>query len=250
METCSAIIDPRKPGEPLWPAMFPITELESARSTLGPSRFAAMYGGDPRDAEGTEWGEEYFEGIYYQQLPPELPIRFRLITFDPSMGKNAKTGDFPALAYALVDSQAPYHVWVEDSFMRVAPLIVAENQAVAFLQEHSPDAMMIETNGFQECVAKDVIRLAAAQCIQAPIWGRNSVENKEVDIRMRLSPWICQRRLHFRDTPHNRLIVSQLRDFPNGDHDDGPDALRLVFYALASLLGARTSGGTKMQVKQ
>jgi hypothetical protein len=31
-----------------------------------------------------------------------------------------------------------------------------------------------------------------------------------------------------RDSAGARLLVRQLRDFPNGDHDDGPDALEMA----------------------
>lgn len=35
-----------------------------------------------------------------------------------------------------------------------------------------------------------------------------------------------------------RLLVDQLRDFPNGDHDDGPDALEMACRLAAQLLKA------------
>ena len=41
--------------------------------------------------------------------------------------------------------------------------------------------------------------------------------------------FLAQKRIRFKgDSPRARLLVEQLRDFPNGDHDDGPDALEMA----------------------
>jgi predicted phage terminase large subunit-like protein len=51
---------------------------------------------------------------------------------------------------------------------------------------------------------------------------------KPVRIR-RLTPLLARGRLRFKaDSPGARLLVRQLRDFPNADHDDGPDALEMA----------------------
>jgi predicted phage terminase large subunit-like protein len=48
---------------------------------------------------------------------------------------------------------------------------------------------------------------------------------KVVRIR-RLTPYLAKRQIRFKaGSKGARLLVEQLRDFPNGDHDDGPDAL-------------------------
>ena len=52
--------------------------------------------------------------------------------------------------------------------------------------------------------------------------------NKQVRIR-RLGPYLSQRRLRFLSgSAGTRLLVDQLRDFPAGAHDDGPDALEMA----------------------
>jgi phage terminase large subunit-like protein len=37
-----------------------------------------------------------------------------------------------------------------------------------------------------------------------------------------------RRELRVRNNPGGRLLVDQLMDFPNADHDDGPDALEMA----------------------
>ena len=52
--------------------------------------------------------------------------------------------------------------------------------------------------------------------------------NKQMRIR-RLGPLLSQRRLRFlKNSASTRLLVDQLRDFPAGAHDDGPDALEMA----------------------
>ena len=52
--------------------------------------------------------------------------------------------------------------------------------------------------------------------------------NKQMRIR-RLGPFMSHRRLRFlAGSASTRLLVEQLRDFPAGAHDDGPDALEMA----------------------
>jgi predicted phage terminase large subunit-like protein len=64
--------------------------------------------------------------------------------------------------------------------------------------------------------------------VAIPIYYITNTVNKIVRIRT-LTPLLAQHRLKFkRDSRGTRLLVEQLRDFPNGDHDDGPDALEMA----------------------
>jgi len=227
--------DPRKVGEPLWPAHKDLNELNTIKES-NPSGFDALHQQNPRASGSVEWPDEYFENIFYDNLPDQ-PYRFRTMGLDPSMGKNAKSGDYPALLYCLVDHQL--HLWVDDSLMRVMPSPMVEDTAVEMLRAKSPDGLIIEVNGFQELVAANIQRKAQAENVQAPIYTRNSTENKEVRIRMALSPLLAQHRIHFRNTLHNRIIVRQLQEFPVSDHDDGPDSLTLITYLINQFLTGR-----------
>lgn len=235
-------------GAALWPARFPVEKLraiEQEFAALGMSYlFSSLYQQDPRgDPSGCEWPDEYFQGVFCDILPAQ-PYRFRVMSLDPAMGKNAKSGDVPALLYVLMDSQSPAHLWIEDSSMRVMPSSVVEDTAVAFMQQHKPDGFIVETNGFQELIAQNIARKAAEQQVAAPIYTRCSTENKEVRIRMALTPMLHQRRLHFRNTPSNRILVKQLQEFPTGAHDDGPDSLALATYLINQFIAGKRTAST------
>jgi hypothetical protein len=60
--------------------------------------------------------------------------------------------------------------------------------------------------------------------------------NKRVRIR-RLSSLLSQKRIRFlRGSEGSQLAVQQTRDFPNGDHDDGPDVIEMVCRLMFSKL--------------
>ena len=54
-----------------------------------------------------------------------------------------------------------------------------------------------------------------------------NTKNKAVRVR-RLGIYLGRSRIRFRATPGTRMLVEQLREFPLGDFDDGPDALELA----------------------
>jgi len=71
--------------------------------------------------------------------------------------------------------------------------------------------------------------------VHLPIYGLNNQTNKQVRIR-RLGTYLAQRKLRFKShSPGTALLVEQLRDFPVGDHDDGPDALEMALRLLIDL---------------
>jgi predicted phage terminase large subunit-like protein len=92
-----------------------------------------------------------------------------------------------------------------------------------------PEAFGIESNQYQDLLAGEFRREFRKQRRRGvPIRGIQNTVNKFVRIR-RLGPLLAQRRLRFQSrSPSTRLLVEQLRDFPLGDHDDGPDALEMA----------------------
>ena len=114
-----------------------------------------------------------------------------------------------------------------DMARRPTPQLVADG--VAICGRFRPNAFGVEANQFQELLcgefASEFARQGISHTIPAAI---HNTSNKLVRIR-RLGPYLSQRRLRFlADSPSTRLLVDQLRDFPNGAHDDGPDALEMA----------------------
>jgi predicted phage terminase large subunit-like protein len=69
-----------------------------------------------------------------------------------------------------------------------------------------------------------------------PMYGLNNLVKKIVRIR-RLTPYLAKGQIRFKGGSKGaRLLVEQLRDFPNGDHDDGPDALEMAIRLACEML--------------
>src|SRR5262249_11470492 len=110
-----------------------------------------------------------------------------------------------------------------------------------------PEGFAIETNLFQELLVAEFQRLGQELRVELPIWGLNNQINKQVRIR-RLGPYLAQRKLRFKSrSPGTALLVQQLRDFPVGDHDDGPDALEMALRLMIELWNGRLAAKQPVQ---
>jgi hypothetical protein len=65
----------------------------------------------------------------------------------------------------------------------------------------------------------------------------NQTVNKTLRIE-RLGKWLEGRHLRFRRSASNELLVSQLKEFPYGKFDDGPDALEAAMGLLCRSVDA------------
>jgi len=131
-------------------------------------------------------------------------------------------------------------LWIDDLQVRRIPVDQIEENTAAFMRLHEPQATAIETNNFQELVAHHVHKRVP----QFAIYPYNSTENKQVRIRMLVTPPLSQGKIHIRNCPAGRIMVQQMKDFPIGSHDDAPDSLALMLRLRQDLLGGATHGLT------
>jgi predicted phage terminase large subunit-like protein len=115
--------------------------------------------------------------------------------------------------------------------------IVADG--VEHVRQFRPEGFAIETNQFQQLFVPDFQRVGREQNVDLPIYAIDNQVKKEVRIR-RIGPYLAQRQLRFKArSPGTLLLVQQLRDFPVGDHDDGPDALECAIRLSVELWNGR-----------
>ena len=106
-----------------------------------------------------------------------------------------------------------------------------------------PDGFAVEVNQFQQLLADNMRQVATDRAILLPMYTVDNRVNKLVHIR-RLTPYLAQHRVRFKgDSPGARLLVQQMRDFPHGDHDDGPDALEMAVRLAADMLNSVPDDG-------
>lgn len=208
----------------LWPAEEDLYTLMKMRVESGHTAFEREKQSSPIDPELCEWPEEYFEShIWFDEWPRQLSVK--TIALDPSKGKDARHGDYSALVMLGIDPTGLIHVEA-DLARRPTPQIV--ECGTGWCQEFRPLAFGVEANQFQELLAGEFAAEFRRRGIHLVPCAIHNHVSKEVRIR-RLGPYLSQRRLRFfAGSASARLLVNQLRDFPAGAHDDGPDALEMA----------------------
>jgi predicted phage terminase large subunit-like protein len=213
--------------------------LEEERLTLTDLWYRQEYLCDFVALEGAEWPYDYFpDSLWFDDWPERLyPFT---IACDPSKGKDAKTGDYAAFALLGLDDEGT--LWCEAVMLRGQPAEAVADQAIALQAAYHADLFGIESNQFLQLFSVLFDLKAKARNMLMPIVEIENRDPKVVRIR-RLGPYLCQRKIRFRNTPGTRLLVQQLQEFPEGASDDGPDAaemaLRIMDEMLTGLLRQR-----------
>lgn len=225
----------------LWTELEDLYALRCLEVEVGRTAFEREKQNSPVNPERCEFPEEWFaEGLWFDDWPAAM--RFKTIALDPSKGSGDRVGDYSAFVMLAIDMAGVLYVQANLA-RRPVPQIVADG--VGLVAEFRPDALGVEANQFQELLAREFqAALAEVGLSHVPLWSIANNTDKQVRIRQ-LSPYLSRRRLRFKSgCPSTRMLVEQLRDFPIGDHDDGPDALEMaVRLASAIEQGARQCDG-------
>jgi len=225
-------------AELLWPEHEDLYALMRMRVEEGRTAFEREKQNSPIDPERCEWPEEYFgHHVWFLDWPPKLAVR--TIALDPSKGADSRMGDYSAYVLLGIDDHGVLYVEA-DLARRPTPQMVADG--VVLCRRFNPDAFGVEANQYQELLAGEFGQefRRRKQRVLAPFSIHNYTK-KQVRIR-RLGPYLSQQRLRFHSrSPSTRLLVDQLRDFPLGAHDDGPDALEMAIRLAEELLHGAAS---------
>ncbi|HEY5312091.1 MAG TPA: phage terminase large subunit [Pirellulales bacterium] len=223
----------------LWPEREDLYALMCMRVESGRSAFEREKQSSPIAPELCEWPAAYFESLVWFDQWPARP-RVKTMALDPSKGQDARGGDYSALVMLAVDEHGTLYVEA-DLARRPTAQIVAD--AAERYRQFVPDAFGIESNQFQELLAGAMTAEFERQgLLGVRPWAINNHVNKLVRIR-RLGPYLAAGRVRFRAaSPATALLIEQLRDFPLGDHDDGPDALEMAVRLAAEMMASPVAG--------
>jgi predicted phage terminase large subunit-like protein len=213
----------RQPGEALWPEVFSREQLEKVREDRTNYYWQAMYQQNPQAEGSAEWPDSFFGlDIWFNEWPDSW--RCKVVALDPSKGTESKFGDYSAFVMLMASGGTIY----VDADLAIRNTSVITETAIEIQRQFKPDWFGVETNQFQQLLADDIMRRSEERHVPIPLYTLNNQVNKLVRIR-RLTPLLSKRILRFKGGSRGaRLLVEQLRDFPNGDHDDGPDALEMA----------------------
>jgi len=210
------------------------------RVESGRTAFEREKQNSPVNPEFCEWPETYFdETIWFDEMPNREATQYRVMALDPSKGGDSARGDYSAFVVVTLDRNNIYYVDADLARRNVSEIVA---QGVELYEKHRPDEFVIETNQFQDLLYKDFQeefrRRQMDSCLMKPLDNRT---NKLVRIR-RLGAFLSNKRLRFRNqSPSVKLLVEQMKMFPVGDHDDGPDALEMALRLIGKRFQATPS---------
>ena len=224
----------------LWPDHESLYSLMVMRAMNGHAAFAAEKMNDPVDPSKCEWSPDNFSdpSKWFKDWPTGLLAECTAL--DPSKGKTDHTGDYQAMCRVGVD--ANHELWVECEAGHV-PSDEMVDKFVTFSRD--ANCAVIEADCWQELLQKDVKEAAKKQGVLTPF---EPILTQGVPKAMRvrrLGPYITRGRVHYRKNSGTNLLVKQLQEFPNGEHDDGPDSFEMALRSLARFTGSKSRNFAK-----
>lgn len=229
----------------LWPEREDLYTLMAMRAEMGPAAFAREKQNAPVSPDLCEWPDEYFsEDVWFDRWPDAL--RLRVAALDPSKGADARRGDYSALVLLGVDEHGQMYVEADLARRPIAQLLA---DTVSWCERFRVQALGVEANQFQELLAEPLeAEFRRRGLVGFSPWLIRNHTSKLVRIR-RLGPLLARRNFRFRrSSAGTQLLVEQLRTFPVGDHDDGPDALEMAVRLAAELSRSASLPATQRMV--
>ena len=215
----------------LWEESEPLYALMKMRVESGYASFEREKQNSPVNPDLCEFPEAYFdEHIWVQTLPTNIVCS--ALALDPSKGNNSALGDYSAFVFVALGEDGIFYV---DAHLERLPTSELVAKGIELYRKYQPTIFCVEANQFQELLCDEFDRqfLASARAgdVSLPVSRVYPIKNhlnKNIRIR-RLDSYLSLRQLRFCSLSSScRLLVEQLRSFPIGSHDDGPDALEMA----------------------
>lgn len=210
----------------------PIYDLMVIRARDGHDTFDSEYQNDPVSAENAIfancihfWVNRLSEWVFYGSC-------------DPSLGKAAKGRDPSAILVGGFNRHTGILDVVEAAIKKRLPDRIIED-VIAFQKEYRCLLWGVESVAFQEFLRTELVKRSAKQGVPVPARGISPGAAKELRIES-LQPHMANEliRIHSSHT----VLQSQLRHYPMADHDDGPDALHMLWMIAVSGVNANYQG--------
>ncbi|GFK94434.1 hypothetical protein NNJEOMEG_02279 [Fundidesulfovibrio magnetotacticus] len=202
-----------------WPSARPLYKLMLKRARDGHAAFDSEQQNDPVAGEGapfagciTFWVERANDWQFFGAV-------------DPSLGKSGQGRDPSAiLVGGYSRERAVLDVVVADIRKRLPDRIIED--VISWHAQFRCLLWAVESVQFQEFLRTELIARAAARGLPIPARAVTPHADKTLRIEA-MQPYFAQGRIRLH--PTQRTLIEQLRHFPKADHDDGPDALEMLW---------------------
>lgn len=218
-----------------WPGGTTFYKLMVKRARDGKAAFDSEQQNDPVSGDDAPfancinfWVNRLNEWVFYGAC-------------DPSLGKHGASRDPSALLIGGGNRVTGVLDVVEAKIAKRLPDKIISD-IIELQREYRCQVWVIETVQFQEFLRTELVKRSAALGVPVPAVAVIPHTDKLLRIES-LQPHMANGliRLH----PSQNTLIEQLRHFPKADHDDGPDALHMLWAAFISRIGGfehRSSG--------
>jgi len=212
-----------------WPGVQPLIALMLERAASHDA-FQSEYQNKPI-SEGNPFGKL----IFWNLKAPNL-VFFGAI--DPSLGKASKGRDPSAILIGGFDRITGRMDVVEASIRKRLPDIIIAD-AIALQREYRALLWFVEAVQFQEFLRTQLMMEAAKQGVGISAVPISPHADKNLRIE-RLQPPVAAGMIRFH--PAHTTLIDQLQQWPNADHDDGPDCLDMLWQNALHYSGGQGGG--------
>ncbi|SUT94182.1 phage uncharacterized protein, C-terminal domain [[Actinobacillus] rossii] len=197
----------------------PILYLMKIRASDGHSAFDSEYQNDPISGDDAIFANSI---QYWTELPNDL-IYFGAL--DPSMGKAGASRDPSAILVGGYHRATGKLYVVEAQIKKRVPDLIIED-VIRLHTQYNCHRWFVETVQFQEFLQTELIKRSAARGKPVPATATKPNSDKMLRIES-LQPHIANGLILLHRS--QSTLETQLRHFPKADHDDGPDALEMLW---------------------
>jgi predicted phage terminase large subunit-like protein len=208
-----------------WPGMRPLAKLMKLRAG-DHYAFDCEYQNDPTNDDAA-----LFTNMQFWVQPSRDWVFYG--AHDPSLGKNNKSRDPSACLVGGFDRNHGKLSVVESIIARMVPDLQI-SKIIQFQKDYQCLAWGIESVQFQEFFRTELIKRGAAAGMPVPAIAVNPHTDKMLRIEA-LSPHVNNGLILFHQS--HKVLNEQVRHFPSIDHDDGPDALGILWKLALSRAG-------------
>ena len=196
-----------------------VLELMKIRARDGHATFDSEYQNDPVSGEDAPFAKSM---KFWTDLPSDL-VYFGAL--DPSLGKAGASRDPSAIIIGGYQRETGKLYIVEAQIKKRLPDLIIED-VIRLHRQYRCKLWFVETVQFQEFLKDELVKRSAARGIPVPARAVKPVSDKLLRIET-LQPHMANGLILLNES--QQTLIQQFRHFPKADHDDGPDAVHMLW---------------------